>query len=759
MRAPFARTLLFGSSVLLVHAAVTSALGQTPPAEPLPQITVTPPKETPKKAPPPKQKAQPTAPVAAAPTTPPTPPPSPPPAQSAFVTETKTFNAARDNIFPKLGVTTYDLSREDIEALPQGSNTPIDKVLLQAPGVTQDSAASGNLHVRNDHGNLQYRINGIIIPDGVSGFGQLLETSFAGSVSLITGALPAQYGFHNTGIVDITARSGAQDPGGTISFYGGGHDTLTPSIEYGGSSGRTEYFFTGRGFFSDLGLQNPTASYNAIHDQTQQGRAFAYASTLLDDSTRLTTISGVSIQDFQIPNNPGQPQNFMLIGVPNFSSANLNENQLERSFYNVIALQKKLEDTDLQISYFSRYSTVHFLPDVPGDLIFNGVASDVYRSSFVNGIQGDASYRLNPDHTLRAGFYTSAESTNVTTKNTLFPADPITGAQTSDVPFDVVDANSKLGYLLGVYIQDEWKITNKLTLNAGLRFDQMYQFVDANQLSPRISLTYKPVESTAWHIGYARYFTPPPQVVAEPLNLASVYKTTQESLVCPPPFPQSCNGLVQPERSHYFDTGVTQKVMKGLEVGVDAYYKIARNLLDDGQFGAAYVLDGFNYEKGFNKGVELTAKYQAGDFKVYGNLAWGQQMATHVVSDQSLFSPDDIAYIATHYIYTDHAQTWTGSAGASYLWNGTRFSTDLIYGSGLREGFANTGHVPAYEQVNAGISHEFKWNDGTKPTTLRFDVINVFDEVYEIRSGSGIGVFAPQFGPRRTFYMGLAQKF
>jgi hypothetical protein len=66
----------------------------------------------------------------------------------------------------------------------------------------------------------------------------------------------------------------------------------------------------------------------------------------------------------------------------------------------------------------------------------------------------------------------------------------------------------------------------------------------------------------------------------------------------------------------------------------------------------------------------------------------------------------------------------------------------LRHGSGLREGFANTGHVPAYQQVNAGISHEFKWDDGTKPTTLRFDVINVFDEVYEIRSGSGIGVFA-----------------
>jgi len=78
----------------------------------------------------------------------------------------------------------------------------------------------------------------------------------------------------------------------------------------------------------------------------------------------------------------------------------------------------------------------------------------------------------------------------------------------------------------------------------------------------------------------------------------------------------------------------------------------------------------------------------------------------------------------------------------------------------LRSGFANTGELPIFTQVNPGISHEFKWDSETKPTTVRFDVINVFDSVHEIiRDGTGIGVFAPQFGPRRAFYFGLAQKF
>ena len=83
---------------------------------------------------------------------------------------------------------------------------------------------------------------------------------------------------------------------------------------------------------------------------------------------------------------------------------------------------------------------------------------------------------------------------------------------------------------------------------------------------------------------------------------------------------------------------------------------------------------------------------------------------------------------------------------------------DLLYGSGLRSGFANTGTVPWYSQVNLGVSHEFKWFSGAKPTTLRFDIVNAFDTTYVIRDGSGIGVFAPQYGPRRGFFFGISQK-
>jgi outer membrane receptor protein involved in Fe transport len=740
------------------EGATPSPGGQAPPTTgpaPLPEITITPPKVTPTPAPK-RAAAPPTAPPQPQPTQP-TPESAAAEAARALSQKMQAFDTARDdNLLPKIGTSSYGITHDAIEALPQGINTPFDKVLLQAPGVSQDSAASGNIHVRNEHANLQYRINGIILPEGVIGFGSILETTFIGKMALITGALPAQYGLRTSGLVDIQTRSGAAAPGGTIGIYGGSRETVTPYFEYGGVAGQTDYFFTGRYFTSGAGIENPAPTLNPIHDDTWQGKFFGYTSTLLDDTTRISSITGFSSNHYQIPNRTGLTPMFTAFGISDFDSTLLNERQVEQNFYNVLAVQKKAADLDLQLAFFTRYSSIHFSPDPVGDLLFNGVASNVTRNSLLNGVQGDAAYRINERHTLRGGFYVSGEKTDLTNASTVLPLDD--AGNPIDAPFEVVDEHTKVGWLVGTYIQDEWKITERLILNLGLRFDQMSQFVDANQFSPRIGLEYKPFSVTTLHAGYARYFTPPPQVVASPSNISAFLNTTAAPPCQPGP---GCNDPVLPERAHYFDAGIVQKVLPGLEVSFDAYRKIARDLLDDGQFGAALVLNGFNYEKAENIGKELSVKYEAGGLRAYGNIAWAKQMGINIISNQYLLDPAHLAFAADNYIFTDHTQKITASAGLSYLWEGTRFSTDMIYGSGLRNGFANTTHLPGYVQVNVGVSREFNWLDvpDAKPATLRFDVVNVFDHVYELRDGTGIGVFAPQFGPRRGYFIGLSQKF
>jgi hypothetical protein len=190
-------------------------------------------------------------------------------------------------------------------------------------------------------------------------------------------------------------------------------------------------------------------------------------------------------------------------------------------------------------------------------------------------------------------------------------------------------------------------------------------------------------------------------------------------------------------------------------------------LIDNGQFGQALILSGFNYAKGVSQGVEFSAKFHSGNFQAYANLAVAQEKATQPVSNQFLFdnaTPQtdlggltEFQYLSTHWIYTDHNQYVTGSAGLSYKWNGTTFSTDMIYGSGLRTGDANIDALAPYAQFNVGLARDFDMPDH-QPVTVRFDVVNVFDTIYQIRNGSGIGVFAPQYGPRRGYFLGIKKK-
>jgi outer membrane receptor protein involved in Fe transport len=788
-------SLLSGSALIALMGLGGVAKAQaTPPAVALPQVTVTGEKPKPRPRPAPHPAATATAVPAS-------------PAQQLNA-KSDAFDQSRSNLYTTVGTTSDTISHDTIEALPQGTNATVEKVLLQAPGVSQDSAASGAIHVRNDHANVQFRINGVMLPDGVTGFGTFLDTSLIGTIALVTGALPAEFGLRTVGLVDITTRADAFNNSGSVSMYGGSRGTFEPSFEYGGTFGGNcpapapvvgkavaastdcfpgvQYFFSGRYLQTTEGIENPLPTLNAVHDFSQQERGFGYMSTFVDPNTRLSLITGTSNSAFQIPNVFNAPLFGMpapIFGVSTFDSSKLNENQIEFTQFGVLALQRSVNGFDGQISYFTRYNDLHFTPDWIGDTLLNGIASDISRQSYTNGVQGDASYMINPAHTVRAGFTVSGEQTWVDNTS-------LVEALPAGAPEFITDDVSKLGWLAGVYVQDEWKITDKLTMNAGLRFDQMWEYVDANQLSPRLSFTYKPFEYTTFHAGYARYFTPPVLVEAAPANIALFAGTTGAPA-------SGGTSPVLPERSHNFDAGVDQKIpfkcytssssakeCPTLDLGVDAYYKIATDLIDNGNFGQALVLSAFNYAKGIVEGVEFSAKYAAGNFQAYANLAVSQEKATQVVSNQYLFDnnpADTLAdlgglteaqYIATHWIYTDHTQLVTGSAGAAYQfcgrasnpgemwWDtlcGTKISSDMIYGSGLRTGDANIGTEAPYAQFNASISHEFGMPDG-KPLTVRFDVINLLDTVYQIRNGSGIGVFASQYGPRRGFYVGISKK-
>ncbi len=659
------------------------------------------------------------------------------------------LDRSRDQLSPEIGASQYVFERQSIDQLPLGDATPLNQVLLQAPGVVQDSY--GQLHVRGDHADLQYRINGIIVPESISGFGQALDARVVERMQLLTGALPAQYGYRTAGIVEITTRPAPDTSGGSIGLTAGSFGTFNPEFSAYGNQDNWTWFVTGNFLESDAGIENPTASRSPIHDHTEQTKAFGHLSYTINEDTRASLMTGVANNRFEIPNNPDQEPTYTLDGVDGFDSAKLDERQHEITRFGVVALQGRFGPTSYQVSLGQRYTSVNYQPDPIGDLIFNGVAGTIGRSNRANTLQADFATPLGDSHTLRYGFYVSDEHPVSNSVSQVFPADA-DGNQTSTTPITIVDNAPHISArTYGLYLQDQWSLTDKLTMNYGLRADKVDAYVQEGQISPRLGFVWQITDATTLHAGYARYFTPPPAELISPTDIALFQGTTNQ-------LPTNVNAQTLSERSHYFDAGVSQRVGDDLTVGLDAYYRKVHNLLDEGQFGAALIFSPFNYDQGRVRGVEFSSNYTSGSFSAYLNVSWNRAMGKEVVTGQYNFEQDELDYIATHWVHLDHDQRLTGSGGISYNWNGTRLGADFLYGSGLRAGFANTAHLPAYYQLNLSASRDFNLPEIGR-TNVRFALINATDQIYEIRDGSGIGVGAPQFGPRSGVFVGLTKSF
>src|SRR5579872_6570872 len=385
---------------------------------------------------------------------------------SDVVITAQRLDAARDTIQPQVGASTYSLSHETIEALPAGENTSLNQVILQAPGVAQDSF--GQLHIRGEHNGLQFRLNGVILPEGLSVFSQALSPRLTGNVELITGALPAEYGLRTAGIIDITTKSGAFNNGGSVTLYGGSHSDIEPSIEYGGSSGNLNYFVSRSYLQNGLGIESPDARSDTLHDNTRQFQGFAYLEDILDPNSRVSVILGASDQHFQIPDVSGQTNGGLMVtdpsdptntvplsvnGQTDFPSEKINENQAEATYYGVVSYLHTSDRFTSQVSLFARYSTLKFTPDPVADILYNGVSQLAAKTDVAGGVQAEGVYTLNDAHTLRGGVIVEVDRSSSKTTSQVILLDAASGLELSPTapfapnpgpgPFTIVDNGAR----------------------------------------------------------------------------------------------------------------------------------------------------------------------------------------------------------------------------------------------------------------------------------------------------------------------------
>jgi outer membrane receptor protein involved in Fe transport len=439
--------------------------------------------------------------------------------------------------------------------------------------------------------------------------------------------------------------------------------------------------------------------------------------------------------------------------MPPKDSAALVASQRERNRFGVLTYQAFAgTDVDLQVSLFTRSTDVHYRPDPVGDLQYNGIAADILRRNTAQGLQADLSWRVGKAHTVRAGLFAQRETTTTDNRSKVFPADPA-GNPTSAVPIGIDDGTRIQGRLWGAYVQDEWQPTRAVTLNYGLRWDQINSVVDENQLSPRLGMVVELSKDLRLHAGYARYFTPPPTEKIDTTSVAKFLGTTNA-------LPSDANTAVKSERSDYFDAGFSWQASTELTLGVDAYYRKVGHLQDEGQFGNALIFSAFNFAEGRIFGLDLSGSYRTKTISGYLNLGLSHARGRKIETGQFNFDETEQAYLESHWAHLDHEQWLSLSAGMAWqLGGGLSASADALMGTGMRNGFANTAHLPGYATLNLALTKPFDLGPTWGKLDARLAIVNAFDRTYQLRDGTGIGVGAPQFGARRTFYVGISKSY
>jgi len=430
------------------------------------------------------------------------------------------------------------------------------------------------------------------------------------------------------------------------------------------------------------------------------------------------------------------------------NSADTSATEFEQNYFGILALQGSPDPKlDYQVALFSRYYSLKYDPDPIADLAYNGIADEVLHTGFINGVQEDTSYRLSKQHTLQGGFYASGETLEEDNHALVLP---VSHGVPGTIPETVVDNFNGMALLLGTYVQDQWRPTEKLELIIGGRFDAMDYFGWQTQFSPRLGAVYQLTSTTTLNAGYARYFQVPP---FESVLLSTVSKfagTTGESEVT------AGNQKIKAEDDEFFDVGATQQLPLGINASVEGFFMWANNKLDLAQFGSTYIFAPLQYAHGRLWGSDLSLARSTQHTSAYFNFSYAAAQANNIVGGQFLADdPQEVTYVARHWIYLDDDQVLTSSAGLSYSVWGFLLMVDGLWGNGYRFGFANTETQHPYVQVNVAIAHRFPVPK-LGEVEGRISVINLFDHVYLIRQGSGIGVFSPQYGPRRALYFTVA---
>jgi hypothetical protein len=665
------------------------------------------------------------------------------------------------------GTSESVLSRQTIASLPGGDTQPLAYALATQPGFVADTFGFG-LHVRGADGGLLYVIDGIPLlaaPLGEWGATMgFIPTRLVQNIRVLTGGFPAEFGSGLGAVIDITTRRALGGPSGEVQAAYGSYGTTRYALNYAQEIGKLSLFIAGDFQNTNRGFDPPSVT-PILHDSMTSGSGFMRLDYHLRETDQIELVTTFNQSRIQIPIDPTLlPLSQAPAGAvrgpdaygndpPPFVPYDANPVETERNVFAAVSYKHAGAGGTLQVAPFFREAYGKLTCDPAGSLgptADPGAAcSDVRRDVLHGGGLASLTWAQGERHIWKTGLLVDAARSNV--DYTAYfrddaalsgGADPAQTLSGSDIT-NVLNA--------GAFLQDQIRL-GKWQILAGARLDiESASFLHSDEpslflLGPsaRLGASYAVTTNLTLH-GFAGYLWQPPSTIDAPVAAR---------ILIPSLAGQALPVDIKAEKDWSAELGLTESLLRGLTLDITGWGRIARDQLDRVNVGTTNLVASYNFERGRAAGAEASCRFSGGDnVDAFANLGWQIAQGSGISSEKFLFGPDEIA--DKSWVMLDHVQTWTANVGID-LHDAparTHVSALLNYGSGMRTGADSDKTVPSHVIVDLTLRHRFDIFSHQHPE-IAIDVLNLFDQVYAYRIGTGY--VGSAYGPLRRVLVRLS---
>ena len=548
-----------------------------------------------------------------------------------------------------------------------GAPTNTTSQILQQSIAGAARAPTGEVHIRGQHAEYTYYVDGIPVQSGISGsLNELFDPEVVNLIDFQTGGWDAQYGNKNAAIVNVTTRIPAGGFHLDASGYGGSFSSNGQALSLSTNAGKVGLFFSGARQGTDMRREpvvfdTLSKTVENFHNDGTDVFGFGKLQYVPSGSDVVNLDVNRSRTRFAVPFDSA-------LGI-------IDDHQQDVNGFLNLGWQHRFGDetaavndhsAELFAGVFYRDGSLHYTPGVTDQpsFVFFPDTTTAYnlredRNFSSTGIKLD--YTLRPHHGLELKLGTLGSFTR--------GHEDFSTVDSSGNPGPA--SNSALnGSDVGVYVQTAISPSDRWELRTGVRFDNHNAPFAGNQheVSPRVKLSFFPDPANTFYIYYGRLFLP-----TNVEDLRAVTSVAQGGVAAAPTLP---------ERDDFYEVGFVHRFPAGIVTKLSGYYKRSGPGIDDNTVPGSAIVTSVNIEQVRITGVEAVVELRpAGPVSGYINAALNHAYGFGAITGGFFPSQPPSGSFDL-----DHDQRLSVVANALYAAHGFFASVTGTYGSGLTNG-------------------------------------------------------------------------